>query len=274
MVNLWKSDTAKWGTQFSNFGFLVDPGDDLPVGLKRGTVNPKLVHETCATCHVTKLEDGRIWSGMPAEGLAFPAFSLAVNQAWIAAGNSSLISDAAIKKMQGVLHPGSTNADSVDDPHVVPADFPLYVDLGQRDHLNYIGAAANPKSEIFLSIFTFGAGAGDIPFPPSADTIALVAYLSSIAPPKPMTIDQAAAAQRSECLHAVALRRLPPRCRPHEQRRDEVDRLGDRSATRSRWRHLRRNDRYGWELLRAKQQALASTVAGLDLDSTRSSSSS
>jgi mono/diheme cytochrome c family protein len=198
MVQLWKGDTKTWGEQFSNWGWLVDPGDDLPVGLKRGSTDPTLVHEVCATCHVTKLDDGRIWSGMPALHLDWAGFRLAINTAWVAAGNPPIETDKSIAKLQGILQPGSSNADSTDDPHIVPADFPLYVDLGPRKNLGYIGSGKDVRSQAFLSILTFGAGDDpNIPFPTDAISGPLVDYLSWTVAPTPLSanVDAAAAAR-------------------------------------------------------------------------------
>ncbi len=164
MVHLWKSDVATWGEQFSTYGWLVDPGDDLPVGLKRGSTDPTRIHETCAACHVTKLDDGRLWSGMPSLHLDYAAFAVAVSDAWAKAGNPPILDPKSVAKHNGVLQRGASNADSTDDPHVVPADFPLYVNLAQRKNLGYTGAGHDTRTQVWLSVFTFGAG-DSLPFP-------------------------------------------------------------------------------------------------------------
>jgi hypothetical protein len=194
LVKLWKSDEAKWGKQFSKFGWIVDPGDDLPVGLKRGSTDGTLVHETCATCHVTVLDDGRVWSGMPAQHLAWAQFRLALNDAWMAAGYPSLMSPAAIAKSKLIQQPGSSNAENASDLHVVQADFPLYVNLGLRKNLGYTGAGRDVRSQCFLSILTFGAG-DSVPFPGDDVTGPLVDYLSWTRTPKPLAVDADAAAR-------------------------------------------------------------------------------
>ena len=194
LVSLWKSDEAKWGKQFSKWGFIVDPGDDLPVGLKRGSTDGTRVHETCATCHVTVLDDGRVWSGMPAQHLAWAQFRLAINEAWVAAGYAPLMSPAAIAKSKLIQQPGSSNADSESDPHVVQADFPLYVNLGLRKNLGYTGAGRDVRSQCFLSILTFGAG-DSVPFPTDDVSGALVDYLAWTRTPKPLSVDAAAVAR-------------------------------------------------------------------------------
>ena len=199
MVALWKSDLGKWGPQFSKYGFLVDPGDDLPVGLKRGSRDGTLVHETCATCHVTTLDDGRIWSGMPAQHLDWSRFRIDVNAAWIAAGHPSMLSDKTIAKLRAIQQPGSSNADSADDPRVIPADFPLYVNLGLRQNLGYTGAGRDVRSQCFLSILTFGAGDSDAePFPTDDVSGPLVAYLAWTRTPKSLTPGDAGAIDRGK----------------------------------------------------------------------------
>ncbi|MEO7095137.1 MAG: hypothetical protein ABI175_17890, partial [Polyangiales bacterium] len=192
MVKLWKSDEARWGKQFSKFGWIVDPGDDLPVGLKRGSKDATLVHETCATCHVSVLDDGRVWSGMPAQHLAWAQFRLALDDAWIAAGHPSLLSPESIAKAKLIQQPGSSNADNASDPHVVQADFPLYVNLGLRKNLGYTGAGRDVRSQCYLSILTFGAG-DSVPFPGADITGPLVDYLSWTRTPKPLSFDADAA---------------------------------------------------------------------------------
>src|SRR5579871_3439836 len=52
LLGLMKSEPETFGDQFSQFGFVPDPNDDLPVGFKRGLVDRTKVHETCALCHV------------------------------------------------------------------------------------------------------------------------------------------------------------------------------------------------------------------------------
>ena len=172
MIDLWQGDEATWGEQFSAYGWLVDPGDDLPVGLKRGTSDATKVHETCAACHVDVLPDGRIWGGMPATKLQWSQFRLAIDEAWVADGGEPLLSPESIDHMRAVPQPGSSNAESSDSDVYVPTDFPLYANLGLRDNLGYTGAGGDARSQVWLSIFTFGAGAseGGVPFPDAGVT--------------------------------------------------------------------------------------------------------
>jgi hypothetical protein len=191
MVSLWQKDPDKWGQQFASYGWITDPGDDLPVGLKRGSKDPTLIHETCASCHVTRLDDGRLWSGMPAVHLDWARFRLDVDDAWVKAGFPAIIGEAERAKLRGIQQRGASNADSTDDPHVVPADFPLYVNLGKRKNLGYTGAGHDARSQVFLSVFSFGAG-DSLPFPDDAHSGALVDYLSWTTPPVGPSQDAAA----------------------------------------------------------------------------------
>jgi hypothetical protein len=191
MLGLLASEPDVFGEQFSNFGFVIDPNDDLPVGLKRGIADPTKVHETCSACHTTLLPDGRLWMGMPNEQLNFGGLVVAVNQRWVAAGNPSLFSDLEITKL-GELGPGRAQADSNDYPMVVPADFPTYFTLAQRTATNYLGTGRNLKTEASLSIYTFGAGntdLGSIPFPDASRVASFLDFFGQLQPPVPPAQD-------------------------------------------------------------------------------------
>jgi len=99
MLELMVREPEVFGNQFARFGFLPDPNDDLPIGLKRGDENPEKVHETCALCHVARLPDGRIWIGAPNNRLDIGAFKVAVNERWVAAGNPPLMDDLAVRSL-------------------------------------------------------------------------------------------------------------------------------------------------------------------------------
>lgn len=189
LVQLWKSDTAKWGEQFSNFGFLVDPGDDLPIGLKRGQQDPTLVHDTCSACHTAKLADGRLWAGMPATNLAFGAFKVALHEAWVKAGNKAYASDALLAHWSAT-QPGSLDISSEADPAVYN-DFPLYCDIHKMAHLNILGSSTELRTEVFLSIFGL---VDPSPFPPQDEALALVEFYKHLdTPAAPVPADPAAA---------------------------------------------------------------------------------
>jgi hypothetical protein len=193
MLGLLASEPDVFGEQFSNFGFVPDPNDDLPIGLKRGIADPSKVHETCSACHTTPLPDGRLWMGMPNEHLNFGGLVVAVNQRWVAAGNASLFSDLELTKL-GQLGPGRAQADSNDYPTVVPADFPTYFTLAQRTATNYLGTGHNVRTEASLSIYTFGAGntdLGSIPFPDAARVASFLDFFGQLQPPVPPAQDPA-----------------------------------------------------------------------------------
>ncbi len=191
LVALWKNDPATWGEQFSQFGFFVDPGDDLPIGLKRGDVNPALVHDTCSACHTAKLADGRIWAGMPAEYLAFGAFKVALHQAWVKAGNKPYASDAQLAQW-AATQPGSLDISGANDPSVFN-DFPVYCDLHKMQHLNILGSSIDLRTEVYLSIFGL---VDPLPFPPQDAAMAVVGYFGVLNTPQaPSPTDGAAVAR-------------------------------------------------------------------------------
>lgn len=189
MMGLMASEPTVFGNQFESFGFIHDPNDDLPIGFKRGIADPTRVHETCAMCHVGRLAEGTIWLGMPNLTLDPARFRYEVNQRWVAAGHSSLVGAVDETKL---LHygPGRFAADSSDYPQAVPADFPPYWLLGSRTAMNYLGTGGNVRTEVFLAVFTFGAGdptaSPSIPFPAPARVDPFVAFMGSMAsPPAP-----------------------------------------------------------------------------------------
>lgn len=72
----------------------------------------------------------------------------------------------------------------------MPADFPPYFFLGERTAMNYLGTGGNVRTEVFLSLFTFGVGdptlETPIAFPPAARTTPFVAFMGSMrSPPAP-----------------------------------------------------------------------------------------
>ncbi len=188
LVKLWKSDTAQWGEQFSKYGFLVDPGDDLPIGLKRGQQDPTNVHHVCATCHTAKLPDGRLWVGMPATQLQWGAFNADVHDAWVKAGNKAYLSAAALGHFRDT-QPGSLNVGGEADPDMMN-DFPMYADLHKMKHLNILGSGNDLKTEVYLSLHGFVDPA---PFPATEAADALVSYFGILDTPQaPSPTDMAA----------------------------------------------------------------------------------
>lgn len=173
--------------QFAAFGFLPDPNDEFPIGFKPGLEDPTRVHETCALCHVARLPDGTLWIGPPNVALDHARFLVEVDARWTAAGNPSLLSAEQRAKLSA-LGPGRASAESDDHPTAVPADFPTYFSLGRRTALNYLGTGANLRTEVFLSVYTFGAGNPNpreaiVPFPPDERVGPFLAFLAELEPP-------------------------------------------------------------------------------------------
>ena len=182
-----------FGPQVSAWGFVPDPNDEFPVGLKRGTKDPDKVTTTCALCHVAALPDGRLWFGAPNLALDFPGFRIALNQAWTASGGAALESDDSLAKL-AQLGPGRVRAETNAYPTIVPADYPPYFYLGDKPHLNYLGTGRNLRSEAYLSIFSRGAGYPNeeeavVPFPPEEEVLTFVGFLGQLSAPEPPQSD-------------------------------------------------------------------------------------
>lgn len=176
-----------FGNQFERFGFIPDSSNEFPIGLQRDPAHPDTVHETCGLCHVASLPDGRLWIGAPNEQLQWGAFRLAVEEAWIAAGNPPLYGELERQKM-ALLGPGRTNAESSSYPRLVPANFPVYWDLGLRNDLNYMGTGQNVKTEAYFALYTFGCGNPNeetaiVPFPDAEKLETFLAFLGGIEAP-------------------------------------------------------------------------------------------
>lgn len=208
MVGLLQSEAAFFGPQFSNFGFLPDPNDDLPIGLKRGTEDPTKLHETCAMCHVGELPDGRLWLGAPNGALDPGRFKVEINKRWVAAGHPSLMTPLGEQKALE-LGPGRVNSESSDYPDVVAADFPPYFSLAQRTHLNYLGTGGNVRTEVYLSIYSFGAGSPNdetakVPFPTDMKLDTFLAFFGAMGSPAGPAGDQALITQGKAVFDAAS----------------------------------------------------------------------
>lgn len=190
MLELMTDEPAVFGDQYASFGFLPNPEDDFPWGLTRGLEDTTQVHETCALCHVGELPDGTLWLGLPNAGLDFARFRLEVSRRWEAAGNPPLLDELDASKALA-YGPGRTAAETDEYPTAVPADFPPYFFLGDRTAMNYLGTGGNVRAEIYLSIFTFGAGypndeLAEVPFPIPARRDPFVEFMGSMrSPPAP-----------------------------------------------------------------------------------------
>lgn len=179
LIGLWKGDPARWGVQFSRYGFLIDPNDDLPIGLKRGSVDPTRVKDTCSACHTTRLPDGRLWAGMPATQLDLGRFTVDVDDAWVQAGNPSNLTDPGQRERLLSTQPGSLNVDGDGKTINVFNDFPLYSGLHRMSHLNILGSGLDLRTEVWLSVFGFVA---PLPFPEAHATL-LVDYFGTLDEP-------------------------------------------------------------------------------------------
>jgi hypothetical protein len=188
MLALMTREPEVFGDQYASFGFTPDPDDDFPVGFKRGIEDPTRVHETCALCHVGSLPDGRLWLGAPSGALDWARFREEVSRRWQAEGHVPFLSEAQSAKSRA-YGPGRFAAESSDYPVAVPADFPPYWFLGDRTHMNYLGTGGNVRSEIYLSVFTFGAGAPDarrarVPFPTPARIDPFIEFMAALESPE------------------------------------------------------------------------------------------
>jgi hypothetical protein len=187
MLSLLQSEPAFFGPQFSSFGFIPDPSDDLPIGFKRGLADATQIHETCAMCHTAKLPDGRIWFGAPNVALDVGRFQVEVDTRWVAAGHPSNLGPLSTTKAKA-LGPGRFNAESSDYPYLVGADFPPYFTLKDRTHMNYLGTGNNVRTEAYFAIYSFGAGSPNaktakVPFPAEARLTAFLGFFGAFDPP-------------------------------------------------------------------------------------------
>jgi hypothetical protein len=189
MLNLMTSEPDVFGNQFSQFGFLPDPNDDLPIGFKRGSVDPTKVSQTCGLCHTAKLPDGRVWMGAPNEDLDTGRFALEVDKRWVAAGNPSMI-DAITTTEDAETGPGRISAQQSESDPLVPDDIPDVYNLAQRGWLSKMGTSRDLRSEVYLSLFGAGVGYPDpqsavIPFPSDSTLATFVSFFGSLDPPSP-----------------------------------------------------------------------------------------
>lgn len=212
LLELMDREPEVFGDQLAGFGFVRDPSDELPVGLKRGLEDPERVQTTCALCHVARLPSGEVWIGAPNTELEWGRFLLELDARWTAAGNAPLF-DAREREKLAVLGPGRTRAESDSYEQAVPADFPPYFALGRRTALNYLGTGGNLRTEVFLSVYTFGAGNPNprraiVPFPAPARLDPMIAFMGEIDPPPAPAQDAA----RVDAGRAIFLRERCDSC--------------------------------------------------------------
>ncbi|MFW5920507.1 MAG: hypothetical protein ACOCUS_01605, partial [Polyangiales bacterium] len=179
--------------------------------------------ETCAMCHVSELSSGEVWLGPPNRELDVGRFKIAVNDRWMAAGNESLLTELQIEKL-GKLGPGRIDAATSSYPEAVPADFPPYFGLADRSHYNYLGTGRDLRSEVYLSVFSAGAGSPNeeeaiVPFPPEEEVQAMVDFMGSLEPPPPPMLDTALVERGRDVFEAA---RCASCHHPHDRSSNEV----------------------------------------------------
>lgn len=194
VLDLMRDEPDVFGDQLARFGFLPDPTDDLPIGLKRAPGDATRLHETCAMCHVAALDDGRRWIGLPNPALDVSRLRLLLDERWTAAGNDPLLDDEDRARLADLL-PGEFDPGTAKSGPV-PTDFPHYFLLGERTALNYLGAGKDVRSEAAMAIYAFGGGREDargdeVPFPSDEKLAAFTAFLGSLTPPAPPAQDEA-----------------------------------------------------------------------------------
>ena len=204
LVELWQGDTARWGEQFSAYGFVIDPTDDLPLGLERGTEDPNRTGQTCALCHVARLEDGRVWTGFAAVDLRLNAWKLDIEDAWIAAGNPARYSEAARARLMALPQPGIDSVTDESSPYLAPVDFPHYLNFGRRGLFGSDGAARDARSAILVSIFGFRGSMNPIAFPDATVTGPFVDFLVQLETPRSMTMQDTALVTRGRAVFEEA----------------------------------------------------------------------
>lgn len=184
---------------FDRYGFVDDPNDDLPIGLKRGLEDPSRVQTTCALCHVAALPDTRVWLGAPNTALAWGAFRLAVNARWVGQGNVTMLTPLAERKLAD-LGPGRTDAGSSTHAEVVPTDLPPAFRLGDRTSLGYLGTGGDVWTQVYLAVYALGAGNPNptealVPWPAASRLDPLIdsmgAFEAPSAPPADATLIEA-----------------------------------------------------------------------------------
>jgi hypothetical protein len=207
LLQVLKDEPDFFGNQFSNFGFIPDPNDDLPIGYKRGSIDPTLAADTCAPCHTGKLPDGTIWFGQPNLQIDHPRFDFELNKRWVAAGNPSKLSDVAIQRAT-LYGPGRTRTESDSYPHAVAADIPVHYNLNQRLHLGTVGGGQDARTDVFLSVgaldnFPLNGQATQTPFPDDEQMNALVAFMTTHNPPTAPAQDANLIAAGKTVFHAA-----------------------------------------------------------------------
>ena len=149
------------------------------------------------------LPDGRHWLGAPNTAYRRAQLKLDLDAAWVAEGNPSLLGPGEREVLEAMGTARTTAGNR--DYGIVPDDFPAIYDLASRTRLSTMGTTRDLKSEIYLSLFGFGAGKADddgdipIPFPDDAYLEPFVATFGAFSPPdNPSPPDAALVARGAE----------------------------------------------------------------------------
>jgi mono/diheme cytochrome c family protein len=195
LLQLMEDEPGLFGDQFSRFGLVPDIGDDLPFGLKRGSVDPTRVSETCVACHMAEVDEGRLWAGAPNGRLDLALLRAEVKQRWFAAGNPPLVSPLGEERDEKLRAVGRGREDVGPPafPFAMPVDIPSLFSLAESTALNGLGTSQDLRTEVWRQLHIRGSGSqaldGTVVLPPSEDKVdALVAFLEELrpsAPPEP-----------------------------------------------------------------------------------------
>jgi mono/diheme cytochrome c family protein len=207
LLKVLKDEPTFFGNQFERFGYIPDANDDLPIGLKRGTVDVTLTAQTCAACHTGRLPDGTIWFGAPNLQIDSMRLDFELNKRWVAAGNTSRMSDATAARATA-YGPGRFRIDSDGYPHAVAANIPVHYDLGQRSHLSTVGGLLDVRSDAYMALgadfdFPLSADATKIPFPDDAKIQKMVDFMGSHHPPPAPAQDATLVAKGKDVFHTA-----------------------------------------------------------------------
>ncbi len=207
LLGVLKSEPAFFGNQFENFGFIPDPNDNLPIGFKRGTIDPTRASQTCAPCHAGKLADGTVWFGQANVQIDAARLNFELNKRWVAQGHTSAMSAIAQSRAPS-YGPGRFGLDSDDYSQAVGADIPVQYNLAERTHTATVGSFLDARSDIFIAVASIvgypapGAQTSD-PFPDDTIMTALVNFMTSRNPPTPPAQDASQIAAGKAVFHTA-----------------------------------------------------------------------
>ena len=206
LLEVLKEEPDFFGNQFEKFGFIPDPNDDLPIGLKRGSIDPTLATETCAPCHTGKLPDGTIWFGQPNLAIDIARLDYELNKRWTAKGNPSHLS-AASEARALAFGPGRCRMESDSYPNPVPGNMPVHYDLDKRTRVSSVGGPLDARTDIYVAV---GAlidypldDSAKVPFPSTDQVDAMVNFMVAHHPPAAPAQDPSLVATGKNVFHAA-----------------------------------------------------------------------